>query len=195
MGAMDSRAYQYCGLYCSFWHWQLYGNFALNLGFYIPASIVGIIYWLKNRDTKDTCHVRELSKKNKIIMAIASVVSLVVIAIPLSYLDRSAGELWTFVGFLDSAGTVLGIIGQVLSNLRYTEQWWVWIILDVVMAILNFVIGSYAMGVMYILWTTNAVIGLIVWHKSAKKDAELSAQSVQIENLDGQKEGEENETK
>lgn len=155
------------GFVALYWHWQLYGNFALNLAFYIPASIIGIILWLKHRDTKFTCEVKQLSKRNKIILAIASVVSLVAIAFPLSYFDRSAGEIWTLVGFLDSAGTVLGVIGQVLLNLRYTEQWWIWIILDIVMTVLNFVIGSYAMAVMYALWTTNAIIGLIVWKKSS----------------------------
>lgn len=158
------------GFVALYWHWQLYGNFGLNLAFYIPASVIGIIFWLKHRDTKATCHVQTLSIKNRIILSVASVVAVAAIAIPLSYFDRSAGELWTIVGFLDSTGTVLGVIGQVLLNLRYAEQWWIWIILDIVMAILNFVIGQYAMAIMYVLWTTNAVIGLIVWVKSSKKD-------------------------
>lgn len=156
------------GFVALYWHWQLYGNFALNLLFYIPASFIGIVFWLKNRDTKHTSKVRNLSNKYRIILSIISVVALIAIAVPLSYLDKGANQPWTLVGFLDSAGTVLGVIGQVLLNLRYTEQWWIWIILDIVMAILNFVIGQYAMGVMYVLWTTNAIIGLIVWLKSVK---------------------------
>ena len=158
------------GFVALYWYWQLYGNFALNLAFYIPASIVGIITWRKHRDTKYTCEVKVMSTKNRIIMAISSVIALCVVAIPLSYLDRGAGEAGTMVGFLDSAGTGLGVIGQVLLKLRYTEQWWIWIILDIVMAVLNFIIGSYAMGAMYVLWTTNAIIGLVVWQKSAKTE-------------------------
>lgn len=160
------------GFVILYWHWQLYGNFALNLLFYIPASIIGIVLWLKHRDTKQTCEVKTLSNKNKIIMAVVSVVSLCVIAVPLSYIDVGANQPWTLIGFLDSAGTVLGVIGQILLNLRYTEQWWIWIILDIIMAILNFVIGQYAMGAMYVLWTVNAIIGVIVWLKSAKDNKE-----------------------
>jgi len=158
------------GFILLYWRWQLYGNFLLNLVFYIPASIIGIITWLKNRDTKYTCEVKTLSNKNRISLSIISITSLLIIALPLSYFDRGANEAWTLIGFLDSTGTVLGVIGQILLNLRYTEQWWIWIILDIVMAILNLIIGQYAMGVMYLLWTTNAIIGLIVWLKSSKKE-------------------------
>ena len=158
------------GFVLLYYRWQLYGNFLLNLVFYIPASIVGIITWLKNRDTKYTCEVKTLTNKNRIILSIVSIISLVIIALPLSYYDLGANESWTLIGFLDSTGTTLGVIGQILLNLRYTEQWWIWIILDIVMAILNIIIGQYAMGMMYILWTTNAIIGLIVWLKSSKKE-------------------------
>lgn len=154
------------GFVVLYWHWELYGNFLLNLLFYVPASFIGIYFWLKNRDSKYTCVVKSLSKRKRVILALVSIVSLITIAFPLSYFDKGAQESLTVIGFLDSAGTVLGVIGQVLLNLRYTEQWWIWIILDIVMAILNFAIGQYAMGVMYILWTTNAIIGLIVWKKS-----------------------------
>ena len=110
--------------------------------------------------------------KNRILLTAASIISLLIVALPLSYFDRGANEAWTLIGFLDSTGTVLGVIGQILLNLRYTEQWWIWIILDIVMAILNIIIGQYAMGAMYILWTTNAIIGLIIWLKSVKKEGE-----------------------
>ena len=160
------------GFVLLYYRWQLYGNFLLNLVFYIPASIIGIIFWLKNRDTKYTCEVKTLTNKKRIILSIISIIALVIIALPLSYFDLGANESWTLIGFLDSTGTTLGVIGQILLNLRYTEQWWIWIILDIVMAILNIIIGQYAMGIMYILWTTNAIIGLIVWLKSAKKEEE-----------------------
>ena len=160
------------GFVLLYWRWQLYGNFLLNLAFYIPASIIGIITWRKNRDTKYTCKVKTLSNKNRALLTAASIISLLIIALPLSYFDRGANEAWTLIGFLDSTGTVLGVIGQILLNLRYTEQWWIWIILDIVMAILNIIIGQYAMGAMYILWTTNAIIGLIIWLKSAKREGE-----------------------
>ena len=158
------------GFVLLYWRWQLYGNFLLNLAFYIPASFIGIVTWLKNRETKYTCEVKTLSNKNRILLTSVSIISLLIVALPLSYFDRGAQETWTLIGFLDSAGTVLGVIGQILLNLRYTEQWWIWIILDIIMAILNLVIGQYAMGAMYLLWTTNAIIGLIVWLKSAKKE-------------------------
>lgn len=161
------------GFILLYWRWQLYGNFLLNLAFYIPASFIGIISWLKNRETKYTCEVKTLSNKSRVLLTIISMISLLIIALPLSYFDRGAQETWTLIGFLDSAGTVLGIIGQILLNLRYTEQWWIWIILDIIMATLNLVIGQYAMGAMYLLWTTNAVIGLVVWLKSAKKEQQL----------------------
>jgi len=158
------------GFVALYYHWQLFGNFFLNLLFYIPASFIGIYFWLKHRDSKYTCEVKTLSNRNRIILSVVSFVSLIAIAFPLSYFDRGAQEPYTLIGFLDSAGTVLGVIGQVLLNLRYTEQWWIWIILDIVMAILNFIIGQYAMGAMYVLWTTNAIIGLVVWNKSIKAE-------------------------
>ena len=70
------------GFVLLYYRWQLYGNFLLNLAFYIPASFIGIITWLKNRDTKYTCEVKTLSNKNRIILSIASVISLFIIALP-----------------------------------------------------------------------------------------------------------------
>ena len=145
-------------------------KFSFKFSILHPASFIGIITWLKNRDTKYTCEVKTLSKQKRTFLLIISLISLLIIALPLSYFDRGANESWTLLGFLDSTGTTLGVIGQILLNLRYTEQWWIWIILDIVMAILNLIIGQYAMGIMYILWTTNAIIGLIVWLKSNKKE-------------------------
>ena len=159
------------GFILLYWHWQVYGTFLLNLLFYIPASFIGIVCWLKNRDTKYTSTVKNLNKKQRINLSIIAVISLVIIAIPLSMLDKAANEPLTLIGFLDSAGTVLGVIGQILLNLRYSEQWWIWIILDIIMAILNFTIGQYAMGAMYVLWTANAIIGLVIWQKSIKEKA------------------------
>ncbi len=158
------------GFVLLYFHWELYGNFALNLFFYVPASFVGLYDWLKHREEKDICKVKNLTKKKQIILAICSIVSLFVIAVPLSFLDKGAGKPLTFIGFLDSAGTVLGVIGQLLLMFRYSEQWVIWIILDIVMTILNLVIGKYAMAIMYFLWTCNAIIGLLVWQKSIKME-------------------------
>lgn len=158
------------GFILLYWRWGLYGNWALNLFFYIPASILGIYFWLKHRDTKHTSKVKIMTNKSRLILVLISVISLCLLAIPLSLINVGATGSLTLIGFLDSSGTVLGVIGQVLLNLRYTEQWAIWIILDIIMAVLNFVLGNYSLAIMYVLWTINAIIGYVVWSKSAKKE-------------------------
>lgn len=152
-----------------FWRWQLYGTSILNLVFYIPFQIVGFATWLKARKgNTDNIEPKRLNSKKSILLIALSIALIVGLAFPLSYFNvNTLGFVTlTLTGFLDSVNLVVGIVGVVLMTLRFKEQWIPWIIIDVAMVALNIIIGQWSMATMYLLWTANAVIGIINWYKT-----------------------------
>ena len=72
------------------------------------------------------------------------------------------------VPWLDSFTTALSIVGMWMLARKYVEQWWAWIVVDVVSAglyvykELNFTAGLYA------LYTIIAIFGYFKWKKMMK---------------------------
>lgn len=154
-----------------FWRWQLFGSSILNFAFYIPFQIVGFAVWLKHRKGHtDNVEPKRLNHKTSLLLIAVSIASIIGLAFPLSYfnintLDRIA---LTPTGFLDSVNLVVGVVGVTLMTLRFKEQWIPWIIVDVAMVALNIIIGQWAMAAMYLLWTANAIIGVVNWYRNNK---------------------------
>jgi len=154
-----------------FWRWQLFGSSILNFAFYIPFQVVGFVAWLKHRRGQtDNTEPKRLKNKTSLLIVAASSIAIIGFAFPLSYFNiNTLGSMTlTLTGFLDSINLVVGVVGVILMALRFKEQWIPWIVVDMAMVALNIVIGQWAMAAMYLLWTANAVIGVINWYKVNK---------------------------
>ena len=76
--------------------------------------------------------------------------------------------------FIDSMSTVVSVVAQVLSVKRLTEQWVLWIVVDVVtvfMWLVNFINGGETIATlaMWSVYLVNAVIMFIKWNREAKQ--------------------------
>ena len=70
---------------------------------------------------------------------------------------------------LGGASTVLSVFGTLLMALRYSEQWFFWIIVDVITVALWCVAGDPVMIGMWEAYLVNAVYGYLMWlHKSGR---------------------------
>ena len=72
--------------------------------------------------------------------------------------------------FIDSMSTVVSVVAQILSVKRLTEQWVLWIVVDVVTVIMwavNFANGgeSIATLLMWSIYLLNAVFMYIKWKR------------------------------
>lgn len=149
---------------------KYYGEVMLNLIYYLPMNFVGFIAWKKymNDETGEVIKERLSLSKSIIVYAITAV-SIVIYGY---ILKRMGGNL----PYVDSMSTVVSVVAQVLSIKRLTEQWVLWIVVDIVtvfMWAVDFMKGGESISTlaMWSIYLINAFIMFIRWYKEAKKNA------------------------
>lgn len=149
---------------------KYYGEVMLNLIYYLPMNFVGFIAWKKymNDETGEVVKERLSLSKSIVVYAITAV-SIVIYGF---ILKRMGGNL----PYVDSMSTVVSVVAQVLSIKRLTEQWGLWIVVDIVtvfMWAVDFMKGGETISTlaMWSIYLINAFIMYIRWYKEAKKNA------------------------
>lgn len=151
---------------------RYYGDVMLNVLYYLPTNIWGWILWEKNIDRQsNTVYKRRMTLKQDIILLIVSVVSV----FGYSYVLKLLGGNLPIV---DSMSTVFSVIAQVLMIKRFTEQWVIWIVVDVVSVIMWFAAlfaegASIAMLLMWSVYLGNAIIMYVKWRLETKAEPEM----------------------
>jgi nicotinamide mononucleotide transporter len=166
--------------------YQLYGEFQLNLFYFLPMQFVGLYIWHKNKDTtvKDKVIVKFLNNQQRTAWALISIVAVGCYAI---YLE-SLGDPYPVI---DSASTVLSVIAMVLMAWRYMEQWVLWIVVDIVSVWLWILVvmakgtNDVALLVMWSAFLINAVYGFVCWIKMYKTQCVLDVTEGVIGGVDG----------
>lgn len=140
----------------------LYGNLALYAFYYFPMYIIGIINWSKNLNEKSGSIIKTyLSKKERLLyfplMFFAAII--------LGFILSSFGGKTPFI---DSIATVFSIFGQILTVKRCYEQWYVWIVVNIltlIMWIIAYLNGSncFATIIMWLIYTFFAFYFLVKW--------------------------------
>ncbi len=160
----------------------VYGDFALNLFYYLPTNIMGWFLWKKHKNQieennsnspepiNNLNHANIVSKKLSLKQWIIIIPSLLILifglAIGLYYLgDKSP--------LLDSSSTLLSIFGMILMIKFYREQWYVWLLVNIVSVGIYITLiikdtsdlTSILYLVMWSLYIVNSIIGIIKWKK------------------------------
>lgn len=148
---------------------KLYGDFMLNLFYYLPMQFYGIYCWKKSKDINNNKDVesKSLTYKQKILLIIITLIAIVLYSQVLKLLGGN-------IPFIDSMSTVLSIIAMILLVKGYLEQWYIWIIVNSVSIIMWAISlyqgnGEYATLLMWIIYLLNSIFGLYNWKKSNKK--------------------------
>ena len=150
------------------WKAKYYGDVMLNLLYYFPTNIIGWFVWLRHVDKESNEVYKErMTIKQDIIVILASIIGI----FGYSYILKQLGGNLPLV---DSMSTVLSVVAQILMIKRYTEQWIVWIVVDVVSVIMWIVAlfgegQSIAVLMMWSVYLANAVIMFVKWYKESKK--------------------------
>lgn len=147
---------------------QLYGETMLNAIYYVPMQFVGFYVWSKHMD-KENHEVKKIHMQNKtrILWALAMVLG----TIGYGYILKYLGDAMPFV---DSFTTVSSVIAMIVSVKMYSEQWWIWILVDIFSVYMwwtNFSIGNdnLATLLMWVVYLLNAIIMCVKWEKEASK--------------------------
>ena len=146
------------------WYHKIYGTFALEVLFYQPVNFISWYIWSKHRDEK--LIEKTKAKKLTIIQNILS--AAIIIAGGVIYhaiLVKISGK----VAWLDAFTLSIGIVAVILEMLRYKEQYFWWIITDIIavaMYIVHFDLVYLTKKSIYLIM---AVIGIINWNKLNKE--------------------------
>jgi nicotinamide mononucleotide transporter len=151
------------------WNSKYYGEVMLNALYFLPAQFIGLHYWRKNTNkskSADDVIIKHLTIKEKISWGIISVIGVFAYGLFLKYLGGT-------LPFVDSASTILSVIAMLLMIRRVTEQWILWIVIDIVSIYMWFYIltiggNDISMLVMWSAYLVNAIYGYYNWKKMEK---------------------------
>lgn len=146
---------------------RYYGEVMLNLGYFLPMQFVGLWLWTRHRRAGgtggDEVRVTHLSNGQRVLWLLVSVGATAAYGFLLRALG---GEL----PFFDSTSTVLSVIAMLLMVRRVSEQWLLWITVNVVSIYMwAFAVGhtgrDVTMVVMWSAYLVNAIYGWYNWRR------------------------------
>lgn len=147
---------------------RYYGEVMLNLLYYFPMNFVGWFVWKKymNDATGEVVKKRLPAKKGAVVFTVTAGAVLVYGI----FLKRLGGSL----PYVDSMSTVVSVAAQIMSVCRLTEQWILWITVDIVTVIMwsvNFAKGGESMAtlLMWSVYLINAVFMYVRWNREVKQ--------------------------
>lgn len=144
---------------------QVYGNFLLNMGYYLPMQIIGIFAWNRNlkKDKKEIIKTK-LSKKERIILCgITIKLCIIMVAFLKSSNDMTP--------ILDGVTTILSVVAMYLTVKRCIEQWLIWIVVNslTIMMWLKVSINNTATYPTVLVWCIYLAMGVYFYFKWKKE--------------------------
>ncbi len=159
IGLCGTMCYAYLSLVNGLW-----GNLALYALYYFPMQILGIFKWREHlrSDTHEIEKTR-LSIKDRFICLFAVAAG----SILLAYVLKVTGDT---APVIDAITTVFSIAGLLLTVKRCIEQWYIWIVVNGLSALmwLNLVLHGSKTLATFMMWTVYFFLGiyfLITWQK------------------------------
>lgn len=142
----------------------LYGETMLNAIYYVPMQFYGFYVWSKhmNAETGEV-EKRHMTWKQRIIAVLGTALATIGYGYVLKYLGDA-------MPFTDSFTTITSIVAMIISVKMFSEQWWLWIAVDVFtvyMWLMTYLNGneSIATLLMWIVYLGNAIIMCVKWEK------------------------------
>ncbi len=148
-----------CAVYCYvFWDQKLYGDAGLQIVFIILA-IHGFWAWRQSRGLEQPIDVRRIRLREGLILLTLLPIGTIALQQPLLAAGGSAPTL-------DAFTTTLSLLAQWMLNRKYLENWYVWIVADVIYVYLYTTRELYLTAVLYSLFLGMCIAGLIAWRRA-----------------------------
>lgn len=151
---------------------RLYGETTLNLLYYLPMQFYGFYVWSKNMNA-ETCEVKKKHMKNsgRLLLLLSIIAGTVVYGFVLKFMGDA-------MSFVDAFTTVSSVIAMIVSIKMFTEQWWIWIgvnVFSVYMWYCDISSGSYnwATLLMWMVYLINSVVMCVKWEKEVKENGNV----------------------
>ena len=141
----------------------LYADFGINI-YYLGAAVYGWLVWKYGHKSAEQQElpITKMPKRSWLKALVIFLVAQFLIAWLLINFTDSDVPWW------DAFTTALSIIGMWMLARKYLEQWWVWIVVDVVCVGLYIYKGLYFTSALYALYSVIAVFGWLNWKRLMK---------------------------
>lgn len=136
-----------------FYRAQLYGEILIQVFFFI-TGIQGIYLWLKGGEGAGEKPVSKVSQRVVAISFVAAVVCFFILRMILIKLNGAA-PMW------DATTTVIAFVAQIYLINRWVENWYLWIVVDIIYIPLYASRGLYFTSIMYAFLLLLSIQGLI----------------------------------
>lgn len=151
------------------WQQRFYGELLLN-AYYFFTMIYGVYVWrsrlFRHDDRKLQVQTRRLSQPTLMLVVVGSLLLSIMAGWLLqTYTDDTQP-------YLDAFTTVPALVAQILMILVYREQWYVWLLVDVLATIMWIQAGNYCMAAQYAFWCVNCFYGFHQWNKALSNATE-----------------------
>jgi len=147
----------------------LFGEVMLNILFFVPTGVIGWLMWRK-RIEGNTVMMRKMKWKSTSGMIIICLIATLVYGIWLSTLKGQNTP------YLDAFNVVASILATLAMMWRYREQWFLYIGINTVEAIMwvirltNGSSDAPTMAVMWIAYLVNSIYGFYVWNRGSQPE-------------------------
>lgn len=153
-----------------FFRQGLYASFALN-AYYLVTAFVGLWQWGRDRRRigadetvsggDDMIHLNPLTFR-------AVLVSLVITVAGTFALSELMEVFENPMSLMDAAVAVLSAVATWWLVKSYIWQWWLWVVADLVLAVMCAMQGLWWMSALYAAYTVAAVYGYFHWRKNGQ---------------------------
>lgn len=147
----------------------LYADFGINI-YYLLVAVYGWVMWkyggklrrfvspkTKKKEVSRELPIASVPKRVLLLLALVALAVFLLIAfILIRFTDSN-------VPWLDSFTTALSIVGMWMLAKKYVEQWWVWIVVDLVSAGLYIYKDLHFTAVLYFVYAIIAIFGYRKW--------------------------------
>ena len=141
---------------------HVWASMGLNI-YYVIMSVIGLIQWRKASEAvgENEIHLQKLSLK-ACLLSVAVFAAGSAVMVPIL---QAAGDP---APLLDAVAVSLSIVGTWWLAQSYLEQWFIWIVADILTTALCLKTGQYWMAVLYLVYIGSAVYGFFHWKSKGK---------------------------
>ena len=137
---------------------KLYSDLGLHV-IYIILNIYGWILWSQKKDTESVTPTKLLSQNGMVYSAITTVIGCGILGYMMStYTDAD-------LPYFDAFTTSGSLVAQYLLAKKYLQNWWLWIIVDIVAIPLYLYKGLWIISVLFTVYLAICIWGYFSWKK------------------------------
>lgn len=152
MGIISSALY----IYINITH-QLFQDAILQT-YYVLAGFYGWWLWSKKGNIEDEIKIHSFSPQQNLKLIFFGALLVPVFGFVFAKLGNS-------LSYFDSAVTVFSFIATWMTAKKILENWYYWVVIDLVAAVMYLIKGLHATSLLYIFFSIISVYGYLEWRK------------------------------